>query len=94
MRRLLALASIVLLCGCASGVAKVAASENAYDFVIDRFDVVCHVPAPPAPCVAQVKSLNQWEHDLGLSAKAIKNGGKFPRQLAALKADEKAAVKK
>jgi len=90
------LATIIILAGltmgCTSSVEKVATSQNAYDYFFDRLPQVCKAHKEPDFCKRYVELLNQYEHDLHLSSKALQAGGKFPRQLDAIKKDEKAVA--
>jgi len=91
--RVLVCSAFLVLAGCTSPVKRVATSQNSYDFLVARYNETCRVDLPPPNCSAWQKSLNAWETHLHESARALKLGGGLPRQLAAIKADEKATEK-
>lgn len=102
--RFLSAAFAALLCGMAVLTAgcsifpdrsaeKVVTSVNARDFYFDRYVRACVNVKGPAWCGEAQRLLNDWKADHALAAKALKNGGKLPLQLKAIKADE-AQVKK
>ena len=95
MKRLVIVATFLSLIAC-SQPKRVLTSANAYDFYSSRYERACGVNSrPPRPfdCRGVYDELLRYREDLQLAGDAVKRGGKFPLQVEALKAHEKALAK-
>lgn len=100
-----ALAVSLLLVGCTSAAVRnaraVARSENNRDYLEAKYEDVCSVANPPAPCADVQKALNVWLADIhrrnyvdwSAPKPSIPRTGPTPLHDAALVADEKSALK-
>lgn len=84
---------LTTLLGCTTAAKTVATAQNGYDFRIERYLDRCQIVTPPVECAAAKATLDVSLKHLHEAAKALKAGGGFPLQLAAIKADAKALGK-
>ncbi len=68
---------------------KVLTSANAYTYYEDRYVQKCVLVVGPPSCKDVQVELKGWKADLKMASDGIKNGGKIPLWLSALKAHEK-----
>lgn len=84
--------ALVLVTGCVSPAERVLASVNAYHYWIGEYEKTCGGAARPE-CKTWHAALVEHKARFVAAEEAMGRGGKFPLQMKAMKAAEKAAAR-